>query len=133
MSIVIMSFFQLFFMMFIAIVSSIHLPEGMISHPETGLFFQHVGQLAPNERVMNLSMVIPTSSSGCYLIPLEIAKSIPSCYNLFHLPKSSNNNTRIKRDPFGWIMSGSALVIGTVNSVAISDIRSQIKDYANQM
>jgi hypothetical protein len=120
-------------MIFIGIVSSIHLPQGLISHPETGLFFQYVGQLAPNERVMNLSMAIPITISGCYLIPLDIAKSMAPCSNLFHLPQSTDHQNRFKRDPLGWILGGSALVIGTVNSIAIGELRSQITDYANKL
>ncbi len=128
-----MFLFNLTFMITIAIVSSIHLPKGIISHPETGLFFQHIGRLAPNERVMNLSMIIPISLSGCYLIPLGIAKSMPACSHLFHWPQSTDHSARLKRDPFGWLMGGAALVVGTINTVAITELRSQILSEANKL
>jgi hypothetical protein len=128
-----MFLFNLTFVIIIVVISSVHLPTGFISHPETGLFFQHVGRLAPNERVMNLSTIVPMSLSGCYLIPLNIAKSMPTCRHLFNWSQSSDQPTRSKRDPFGWIMGGGALIVGAINTVAISELRSQIVSESNNL
>jgi hypothetical protein len=124
---------KLTFAIVIAVVSSVHLPKGLISHPETGLFFQHIGRLAPNERVMNVSIIIPIPISGCYLVPLGIAKSMPVCSYLFNSSDSIDHHTRVKRDPFGWILGGGALIVGTINSIAITELRSQIVSDANKL
>ena len=92
-----------------------------------------MGRLAPNERVMNLSMIVQISTSGCYLIPLHIAKSMAPCGHLFHSSKLDGHRTRLKRYPFGWIMGGGALVVGAINTVAITDLRGQIQDYAERL
>ncbi|CAF1169857.1 unnamed protein product [Rotaria sordida] len=58
---------------------------------------------------------------------------MPACSYLFNWSQSADHLARFKRDPLSWFMSGGALVVGAMNTVAITGLRSQIINEANKL
>ena len=105
----------------------------LIAHPSSGIFIQYVGEYIPSDFIINVSIIIPLTTTYCNVIPLIMARNIPQCADRLHLTHHRRSARQIGE---GWIamgVAGAATALATANRVSISSLQNKLKDLAVQV
>ncbi|CAF1620445.1 unnamed protein product, partial [Didymodactylos carnosus] len=92
----------------------------VISYPKSAAFLIYKGEFSPADDIVNVSVMIPITHHGCYMVPANAAAIIPQC-------RQQHQEKRFILDGISLLTAGAALGLGTRNAIEIKKLQTRMK------
>ncbi|CAF1166360.1 unnamed protein product, partial [Didymodactylos carnosus] len=92
----------------------------VISYPKSATFLIYKGEFSSADDIVNVSVMIPITHHGCYLVRAKAAAMIPQC---------RRKHKRFTLGGAALLTAGAAPGLGTRNAVEIKKLQARIFPY----